>query len=251
MYRRTYGLFFLLQPAAAAAAAAAAGATAHLAKNNSPPDCIRVPPAPYLSPTSRRPPSPPHAAHPERRAVRARQGPAAANGDGYDECRLQVVVPRCWKWNSLPDHCHRLPAIHTSEAPTFRALVDRCWEVACEEVRSFFFIRLARGAASVRTPQNMEMPKCSGKFSACSHAFLLRLFCLFLVVSLLPALCFALPCFALLCFALLCFAWPRLSLRCDVGALAPHDFVSAGGEISLCPSKKTRVKIGFSGIVFV
>lgn len=60
------------------------------------------------------------------------------NGDGYgyDECRLQVVVPRSWKWSSLPDFCHRLPAIHTQETPTFKALVDHCWEIACGEVRS-------------------------------------------------------------------------------------------------------------------
>ena len=59
---------------------------------------------------------------------------AMMNGDGYDECRLQVVVPRSWKWSSLPDFCHRLPAINTHEIPTFKALVDHCWEIACGEV---------------------------------------------------------------------------------------------------------------------
>eukprot|EP00903_Cladosiphon_okamuranus_P016576 g15291.t1 len=63
--------------------------------------------------------------------MRAHQ--AAMNGDGYDECRLQVVVPRSWKWSSLPELCHRLPAINTHEIPTFKALVDYCWEVACGE----------------------------------------------------------------------------------------------------------------------
>lgn len=65
----------------------------------------------------------------------AQQTQHAVSGDAYDnDCRLQVVVPRGWKWSSLPDHCHRLPAININETPTFKALVDRCWEVACEEV---------------------------------------------------------------------------------------------------------------------
>eukprot|EP00752_Nemacystus_decipiens_P003083 g2855.t2 len=68
---------------------------------------------------------------PSANGMRSHQ--AMMNGDGYDEYRLQVVVPRSWKWSSLPDFCHRLPAINAHEIPTFKALVDHCWEIACGE----------------------------------------------------------------------------------------------------------------------
>ena len=55
--------------------------------------------------------------------------------DGCDGWVLHVVVPRAWKWSSLPDHCHRLPPVIGSDVATFRGLLDRCYQYACADVR--------------------------------------------------------------------------------------------------------------------
>lgn len=86
-------------------------------------------------------------------------------GEGYDECRLQVVVPRSWKWGSLPDFCHRLPAIHTHETPTFKSLVDRCWEIACCEVCPCLLAYLLRSLLGV-VAQSGRQPHLLNTYSS-------------------------------------------------------------------------------------
>lgn len=54
--------------------------------------------------------------------------------DMYEDCRLLVVVPRSWKWSSLPDHYQRLPPISASDVETFQGLLESCWKCACEDV---------------------------------------------------------------------------------------------------------------------
>lgn len=57
----------------------------------------------------------------------------------YDDWSLYVVVPRLWKWSSLPDRCQRLPTVFGSDVGTFNGLLDRCWSEACADVRPCYF----------------------------------------------------------------------------------------------------------------
>lgn len=60
----------------------------------------------------------------------------SVSADVCQEPTLQVILPRFWKWSSLPLYCHRLPLIFTSEVSSFKGLLDRCWEYARADVRT-------------------------------------------------------------------------------------------------------------------